>query len=407
MSSVVEHVYRSRFRKRYRNFYDLLENAGALSANASTTEQDWINHQRDVRNGLWDFARIAIVAVTVMPVSKLVRSLWALRWRLALMKAYVLAWDANRPPIEGASQRVHEDSYRFSKGVELCLTTVLDSFITLIVFIPILTALGSETPCPRSIHAFAWLGGGWLVGVSIVSASVGLAVTVVLGHRLVRLEVDNQKVEATLRRDLVVLETAPSNICTAMHLPDAVEHDANGIVDPSCTLGDTGVTISYLSPLPHFLPLVGNIRKNYDRLFLNFTMLNLWLAMFDQFNVILPYIIFAPLLFSPDPDSRILLGALIQVSNSFDKVFGSLSVVADNWPGINEFRSVLLRLGQFEQNVFYNVPYPSRKRDQWMGWKDMVRMRVSGTRFGQPTEVVTPSTQLQEGPSTIVDASRV
>jgi peptide/bleomycin uptake transporter len=318
--------------RRYRTFYDLLEHAGALSANTSTTEQEWELNQRAVSSGLWEFAKIAIVAVIVMPLSKLARSLWALRWRLALMRAYVLAWDANRPPIEGASQRVHEDSYRFAKGVELCLTTVLDSLITLAVFIPILTSLGSETPCPKSISAFAWLGSGWLVGLAIVSAVVGLVVTMVLGHRLVQLEVDNQKVEAVLRRDLVILETAPANICAAMHMPEAVYDDEGSqIVDASCNLEGNAISVSFLSPFPHFVPLIGNIRKNYDRLFLNFTVLNLWLAVFDQFNVILPYMIFAPLLFSPSPNSRIFLGTLVQVSNCFDKVFGSLSIVAENW----------------------------------------------------------------------------
>ena len=197
-----------------------MEVAGALSANASTPDAEWVSHQHAVGAGLWEFTKIAFVALTVMPFSKLVRSLWALRWRLALMRSYVLAWDANKPPIEGASQRVHEDSYRFAKGVELCLSTVLDSLVTLVVFIPILTSLGSETPCPRSMSAFSWLGSGWLVGLAILSAIVGLAVTILLGHRLVNLEVENQKVEAVLRRDLVVLETAPGNICTAMHVPN-------------------------------------------------------------------------------------------------------------------------------------------------------------------------------------------
>lgn len=318
----------------YRSFYDLLEVAGALSSNSSTTEDQWISHQHAVGAGLWEFSKIAIVAVTVMPFAKLVRSLWSLRWRLALMRAYVLAWDANRPPIEGASQRVHEDSYRFAKGVELCVSTVLDSLITLIVFIPILTSLGSETACPRSMAAFSWLGPGWLVGVAIASSIVGLAVTMLLGHRLVHLEVENQKVEAVLRRDLVILETAPGNICSAMHLPRVAEDAGDAVVDPShpCTTEDTSViSTTFLPPLTHFIPLVDSIRRNYDRLFLNFTMLNLWLAIFDQFNTILPYMIFAPLLFDPDPDKRILLGTLIQVSNGFDKVFGSLSVVAENW----------------------------------------------------------------------------
>jgi ABC-type uncharacterized transport system fused permease/ATPase subunit len=234
-----------------------------------------------------------------------------------------------------------------------------------------------------------------------------------LGHRLVHLEVENQKVEAVLRRDLVILETAPGNICSAMHLPRVTEAETETIVDPShpCTTEDVSVvSTTFLPPIPHFIPLVDSIRRNYDRLFLNFTILNLWLAIFDQFNTILPYMIFAPLLFDPDPDKRILLGTLIQVSNGFDKVFGSLSVVAENWGGINEFRSVLLRLQQFEKNVFYDVPFPNRRgHDRGLGiWKTLRMHRVSGTRFGTPSESnATQSTQLHEHPSSVIDVSRV
>jgi peptide/bleomycin uptake transporter len=381
----------------YRDFYDLLEVAGALTANASATEADWTQRQAQVGSGLWAFGQIALVAVIVMPIAKLVRSAWALRWRLALMRAYALAWDPNRAPIEGASQRVHEDSYRFSKGVELCLSTVLDSVITLVVFIPILVELGTETACPQSLSAFEFMGTGWLVGLAIVSAVLGLAVTMALGHNLVRLEVENQVVEAKMRRDLVVLETTPASICAVYHVPDAsascdeVAVSADVDVDARMAMGDAIATSSFLPPFTHFIPIFNRIRQNYDRLFINFTILNLWLAIFDQFNIILPYMIFAPLLFAPDPKHRILLGTLVQVSNAFDKVFGSLSVVAENWAGINEFRSVLVRLRQFERNVFHNVPHPSRsdthRQYAWPIFRSMYTTRVSCSRthFGEPT----------------------
>ena len=331
----------------YREFYDLLEAAGALAASTNTTTSAaWEAKQRDVQSSLLQFANIAIVPVLVMPLAKFIRSMWALRWRLVLMKAYVIAWDPNVSPIEGASQRTHEDSYRFARGVELCLTTVLDSLITLAVFIPILTNLGSQTSCPKSLGAFAFFETRWLVGVAVTSALVGLAVTVVLGHKLVGIEIDNQVVEAKLRRDLVLLETTPRAICEFSHVSDT----STGVDD--LAMGDAVVPDTFLPPIAHFLPIFEGIRRNYDRLFFNFTILNLWIALFDQFNVLLPYIIFSPLLFNPNPADRIMLGTLVQVSNSFDKVFGSLNTVAENWAGINEFRSVLQRLTQFERRIF-------------------------------------------------------
>lgn len=338
----------------YKEFYDLLEDAGGMATNHSLPEASWVQKQYDVQSSLVAFCKIAVISIVVMPVSKFIRSAWALQWRLALMRMYVSLWNPNSTAIEGASQRVHEDSYRFSRGVELCLTTVLDSVITLVVFIPVLTGLGEDTPCPESLHFLKWLNGGWLVGLAILSALVGLGVTLILGHRLVGLEVENQIFEAKLRKDLVVLETTPVAVCVIIPQPDDVEVDVREMQHPNL-----------MPPLPHFLPIFEGIQRNYNRLFINFGLLNLWLALFEQFNIILPYLVFAPLLFSPDPSTRIMLGTLVQVSNSFDKVFSSLNVIADNWSGINEFRSVLVRLRQFERNVYRNIPHPSRRESSW------------------------------------------
>ena len=54
------------------------------------------------------------------------------------------------PPIEGASQRLHEDTQRFSKGLDLFLGIVLDALCTLVVFTPILFDLGAQAPPPRA-----------------------------------------------------------------------------------------------------------------------------------------------------------------------------------------------------------------------------------------------------------------
>ena len=84
-------------------------------------------------------------------------------------------------------------------------------------------------------------------------------------------------------------------------------------------------------------------------------MLNTWLSFYDQVMTLLPYFVAAPLLFAADPERRITLGTLIQMSNSFEKVFSSLSVVAENWGAVNEFRSVLVRLREFERQLYHGA----------------------------------------------------
>ena len=60
----------------------------------------------------------------------------------------------------------------------------------------------------------------------------------------------------------------------------------------------------------------------------------------------------APRLFAARPEEVMTLGALTQTANAFGKVFDSLSIVSDNWLQVNEFRSVLRRLREFEAELY-------------------------------------------------------
>jgi ABC-type uncharacterized transport system fused permease/ATPase subunit len=101
-----------------------------------------------------------------------------------------------------------------------------------------------------------------------------------------------------------------------------------------------------------FRGTLARLRENYHSLFLHFGFLNFWLAAWDQVLILFPYVVAAPLLFADDPENRISLGTLIKLSNSFEKVFGSFSVISENWGAINEFRSVLRRLREFEDRLY-------------------------------------------------------
>jgi len=68
------------------------------------------------------------------------------------------------------------------------------------------------------------------------------------------------------------------------------------------------------------------------------------------------------LLFADDPATRITLGTLVKMSNSFDKVFSSLSIIAENWGEVNAFRSVYRRLREFEAKLYLHRP-PKRSNN--------------------------------------------
>jgi peptide/bleomycin uptake transporter len=327
----------------YKDFYDLLQTSGSALVTGNATAL--AAKRSEVRAELVEFCKIAAIAVVVMPMAKLVRSLWTFSWRMALTRAYLDKWNTQRTAIEGTAQRVQEDAARFGRGVEICATVGLDALLTLAIFVPILLELGSGVPCPSVARAFEQWGDAWLVGVAITTAIVGLGVTLLVGHRLVGLEVANQKVEASFRTDLVLLETDPHRVTGVR------EHQLDS---------ESPVLIETLPVLPRFVSTLRDLKTNYYSLYFNFTALNFWLALFEQFASILPYLLVAEQLFAET--APIKLGTLVQTSNAFDKVFGSLNVVADNWTGINEFRSVVRRLRQFELHLYDDPTRPSSPR---------------------------------------------
>lgn len=134
-------------------------------------------------------------------------------------------------------------------------------------------------------------------------------------------QVNNQKVEAELRKKLVLLETAPADVHT------------------------TG------TPFTPFSHVFGDLTRNYRNLYCSFAALSTWLSLYEQVAVILPYALAAPRLFAADPAQRFTLGKLVKVSNAFGRVFDSLNVVSDRWLEINEWRSCLRRLREFEREV--------------------------------------------------------
>ena len=340
----------------YTVFYDLLQTSGQqlvqnstlAPSNATATSLALETSREKVWQQLLSFFRIVAPAVIIHPASRWVRSHWALRWRMCLMRSYMDQWDPNTAPIEGASQRVHEDTQRFSKGIDSYLTIVLNSLCTLAAFTPILLSLGGRIVAPSS--SLQLFGRAWMFASALASALIGLGVAMLAGRKLVGLEVANQRVEAELRRELVVLEATPETICGVGSPPErspvgaAKKGEPNGEAESA-----VGALSQLLPPAPHFGRIWSDLMANYGSLYANFLGLNLWLDGFDQVMVLAPYVLVAPRLFAESPAERISLGTLVQTANSFDKVFASLSIISENWGGINEWRSTFVRLRQFEE----------------------------------------------------------
>ena len=99
-------------------FYDTLQKA--LSEPNSVTEKDFIAY-------LFTFAKIAAVYIIVVICSDYFTSHWTFRWRTAMADYYHDKWN-DASSIEGASQRVQEDTLKFARIMEGLGAELLRSF---------------------------------------------------------------------------------------------------------------------------------------------------------------------------------------------------------------------------------------------------------------------------------------
>ena len=233
---------------------------------------------------------------------------YSLVWREAMTTRYIPKWLKVTADIEGSSQRIQEDTYKFSKLVEGLGLQVARAVMTLIAFTPILWTLGQHLIVP-----LIGAGPGNLVWTAFIISAIGIGISWVVGGKLPGLEYNNQKVEAAFRKELVLGEDDKEKYCS----------------------------------MPTLAELFSGIKFNYRRLFLHYSYYDLWSLGYDQFLVIIPYLIAGPALFA----QVITLGTLIQISNAFQKVQQSLSIFILNWTTITELRSIHKRLMEFQNNI--------------------------------------------------------
>ena len=285
----------------YGGFYDLMQN----SATYFDRSQIGIDLFYDK---LYDFCMLAMPYVIIATITNWFTRVYGLRWREAITFDYLPKWRDVTEDIEGASQRIQEDTHKFAEIIENLGLQIVRSIMTLIAFIPVLWELSAKTDIP-----FFGMEGGSLVWFALVISIGGLIITWFVGAKLPGLEYNNQKVEAAYRKELVFGEDDKSNYAK----PETI------------------------------LELFTGIRFNYQRLFNHYGYVDVWVNSYDQFMVIVPYLLVGPGLFT----KLITLGVVVQVSNAFRKVHEGFGVFLYQFTSITELRSIWKRLREFESNL--------------------------------------------------------
>ncbi|TIS12894.1 MAG: peptide antibiotic transporter SbmA [Mesorhizobium sp.] len=271
----------------YGPFWDLIQ--GIVSKSVKATEHD-------VYAQIITFLGIALVAVTVYVLTNFFVSHWVFRWRTAMNDYYMSYWPRLRD-IEGASQRVQEDTMRFSRIMEDLGTSFIDSIMTLIAFMPILLAYSKHI----TVLPFVGQVPQPLVFAAIFWAIFGTVCIAVAGIKLPGLQFRNQRVEAAYRKELVYGEDDP----TRAQPPTVAE-------------------------------LFGHVRHNYFRLYFHYVYFNVVRYLYLQLNNIFALFLMAPSMVA----GALTLGLINQVNSAFSQVTTSFQYLVNSWSTIVELLSV-------------------------------------------------------------------
>ena len=284
------------------DFYDMIQKALG-EPNSITITEYWAS--------LLSFITLAGIYVALAVAVSFFTAHFLFRWRTAMVEWYHSVFDQART-IEGASQRVQEDTIKFSRIMEGLGTSFIEAVMIIVEFIPILFGLSIGIP----IFFFGDWEYGLITGALLWSVG-GTLFLIILGLilRLVGVEYDLQKQEAAYRKILVIAED-------------------DGTVRPK-----------------KLEELFDDVRKIHFLSYVRYLYFNIGRVAYLQANVLSAYVFLAPAIVA----GVVTLGVMQQIIRAFGRVEGSMQYLLRAWPTIIELASVYKRLREFENKIEKNI----------------------------------------------------
>ena len=284
----------------YGDFYDLIQLALSEQGVSKITSDQFYGK-------LLTALYIFIPNIIILVLFAFFTSHYVFRWRTAMNEYYMSHWGVLRT-VEGAAQRVQEDTMRFASIMEGLGSAFISAIMTLIAFLPLLWTLSAEVTELPLIGAVD----GSMVFLALLSAAFGTVLLAAVGYRLPGLEFNNQKVEAAYRKELVYGE------------------DYEQRAEPR-----------------HISQLFGDVRKNYFKLYFNYLYFNVFRYAYLQGANFIPLVALGPTFVA----GAITFGLFQQINNAFSRVENSFQFLVNSWTTIVELMSIYKRLKAFESRI--------------------------------------------------------
>ncbi|CAK0828789.1 unnamed protein product [Prorocentrum cordatum] len=276
-------------------FFDLLQKALEKPGNATVDE---------FYASLWTVMQLNLVAFSLQIAVGFFTKHWLFRWRQALTDDYVRNWYQHRH-VEGASQRVQEDTSRFVSIIDHLGVDFIRSLLMLMAFMPLLADYSrfiTTYPLFGEVHnGLVWLTMFWAVCGTLLIALVGI--------RLPGLKVQSELVEAAYRKELVLGEDDPERA---------------GIQACDSRFDD--------------------IRTINFRIYLNYTYFDAAKWCYLHLGHFIPYLALGPTIVA----AGFTYGQMQQIMHAFGKVEGSFQFLVRSWSHIIDLTAIHTRLAAFE-----------------------------------------------------------
>lgn len=299
-----------------RVFYDALQN------------KDQVTFWRE----LGRFTYLAFGFIIIAVYRFYLRQVLEMRWRRWMTAHYLDRWLANKAfyqlelkrfakgndaPPDNPDQRIADDLNMFTSSTLGLSMGLLSSVITLVSFVGILWTLSGS-------FSFDFNGGsytipGFMVWMAVLYCTVGSVIAHYIGRPQIKLNFQQQRVEADFRNHLVRVREYSESI--ALDRGEPVERQY---------LGER----------------FGAVLGNYWQLIRAQKRLIWFTNGFGQAAVVFPFIVAAPRFFS----GAIQLGELMQISSAFGRVQDSLSWFVDNYDSLAAWRATTDRITSFEES---------------------------------------------------------
>jgi len=252
------------------------------------------------------------------------RQVLQIRWRTWLTRQYLDLWlgrqayyrlELQHRGADNPDQRIAEDLNLFTANTLSLSLDLLSSTVTLVSFIAVLW--GISGPLDFSVGQMAVTIPGYMVWAAAVYALAGSFFTHWVGRRLIRLNFQQQRLEADFRFSLARLREHAESV--ALYRGEASERG-------------------------RLMDRFGGIRDNWWALMEATKRLTFLTVGYAQVAVIFPFLVAAPRYFA----GLITLGTLMQISTAFGQVQNSLSWFVDNYGDLAAWKATADRLLSFQ-----------------------------------------------------------